>query len=246
MKKSMLWFMVCTFLFVVPSICTASDYLTKADASFNKGKIEDYKSAIKLYLLALKEDPAGYEINWKLARAYRWYGEESKRQDVEGWKDICTKYGKIGMKYGEKAISINPNGVEGHYYYGLNVGIYSDGVSIVTALREGLKGKTQSSFEKAYEIDRTYSLSGPTVALGRFWFVLPWPLNDKKKALKYLREAYKAEPDNIDGRLYLGELLADLGGKRNEKEAKALLKSVAASDIKYYRDKANALLSDMD
>ena len=246
MKKSMLLFLVCAFLFVVPSICTASDYVAKADESFKKGKIEDYKRAIDLYLLALKEDPESYEVNWKLARAYRWYGEESKRQGVDGWKDICAKYGKIGMKYGEKAISLNPDAVEGHYYYGLNVGIYSDGVSIVTALREGLKGKTQSSFEKAYEIDRTYSRSGPTIALGRFWFVLPWPLNDKEKALKFLREANKKEPGNIDGRLYLGELLMDLGGKKNEEEAKALLKSVAESDIKYYRDKAGVLLSEMD
>ncbi|MFC1883378.1 tetratricopeptide repeat protein [Thermodesulfobacteriota bacterium] len=246
MKKSILWILVCSFIFVVPAISMASDYLTEADEYFSKGKIEDYKKAIELYLEALKKNPESYEINWKLARAYRWYGEESKRQGIDGWKEICAKYGKIGMKYGEKAISLNPDGVEGHYFYGLNVGIYSDGVSIVTALREGLKGKTQSSFEKAYELDKTYNTSGPTVALGRFWFVLPWPLNDKKKAHKYLREANKAEPDNIDGRLYLGELLMDLGGKRNKAEARALLESVAESDIKYYRDKASALLSEMD
>jgi tetratricopeptide (TPR) repeat protein len=212
---------------------------------FNRGDLEGYKKAIALYLSALKESPESYEVNWKLARAYRWYGEESKRQGVEGWKDICTEYGKMGMQYGEKAISLNPDGVEGHYYYGLSVGVYSDGVSIVTALRQGLKGKTQSSFEKAYEIDKTYNKSGPTVALGRFWFVLPWPLNDKDKALRFLREAYKTAPESIDGRLYLGELLSDLGGKENEAEARKLLKSVAESDIKYYRDKANKLLADL-
>jgi cytochrome c-type biogenesis protein CcmH/NrfG len=70
-------------------------------------------------------------------------------------------------------------------------------------------------------------------------------LNDKDKALRFLREAYKTAPESIDGRLYLGELLSDLGGKENEAEARKLLKSVAESDIKYYRDKANKLLADL-
>lgn len=245
MKRAIFLTLVLSLLVAVSSTSLAVDYIKEADELFEKGDLESYKKAIDLYLNATKNNPESYEANWKLARAYRWYGEESKRKGVEGWKDICTEYGKLGMKSGEKAISLNPEAVEGHYYYGLNVGIYSDGVSIVTALKEGLKGKTQSSFEKAYEIDKTYSSSGPTVALGRFWFVLPWPLNDKKKALKFLREANQASPDNIDGKLYLGELLADLGGRENEAEARKLLQSVAESDIKYYRDKANAILDDM-
>ena len=246
MKKTIFLTLVFAFFSLVSSIAFATDYIAKGDEFFSKGDLESYKKAIELYLSALKEKPEGYEANWRLARAYRWYGEESKRQGVEGWKDICTEYGKLGMKYGEKAISFNPEAVEGHYYFGLSVGVYSDGVSIVTALREGLKGKTQSSFEKAYEIDKTYNLSGPTVALGRFWFVLPWPLNDKKKALKYLREAYSTSPESIDCRLYLGEVLADRGGKEDKAEAIKLLKSVAESDIKYFRDKANNLLADIE
>ena len=149
------------------------------------------------------------------------------------------------MKYGDKAIELNPKGVEGHYYYGLNVGIYSDGVSIITALRKGLNGKTQSSFEKAYEIEKTYDNSGPTIAVGRFWFVLPWPLNDKKKSLKFLRESQKTAPNSISGQLYLGEALLDRDKEGDKAEAKALLQKVAQCDIKYFRDWAKRLLADL-
>jgi hypothetical protein len=38
------------------------------------------------------------------------------------------------MKYAQKAGELDPAKPEGYYYYGLNVGIYSDGVSIFTAL----------------------------------------------------------------------------------------------------------------
>ena len=43
------------------------------------------------------------------------------------------------MHYAQKAIDLEPNKPEGYYYYGLSVGIYADGVSVLTALREGLK-----------------------------------------------------------------------------------------------------------
>ena len=86
------------------------------------------------------------------------------------------------MGFAEKAITLAPDKVEGYYYYGLSVGIYSDGVSILTALSEGLKNKTQQSFETAYKIDKTYNRGGPMLSLGRFWTVLPWPMNDEDKA----------------------------------------------------------------
>lgn len=246
MKKSAFRYLIYLVLFALPAMGVAADDLTQGDALYEKGGLEGYKQSIDSYLNALKSDPESYDLNWRLARSYRRYGEEAKRQGIEGWKDICADYGKIGMKYGEKAISLNNEGVEGHFYFGLSVGLYSDGVSIITALKEGLKGKTQSSFEKAYELDKTFDRSGPTVALGRFWAVLPWPLNDKKKAEKYLREGNKAAPGNIDGQLFLGEFLLDIGGEKNTAEAKALLQKVAQSDIKYYREKANGLLADID
>jgi tetratricopeptide (TPR) repeat protein len=244
MKKILLGGLL-SVLLIISSVSVAGDFLAQADVLYNQGGLDNYKKSIGLYLKALKEDPGSYEVNWKLARAYRWYGEESKRQGVEGWKDICAEYGAVGMQYGEKAIELNPNGVEGHYYYGLTVGIYSDGVSIITALSEGLRGKTQRSFEKAYAIDKTYDDSGPIIALGRFWFVLPWPLNDKKKAITFLREGQQTTPDSIQGQLYLAEVLVDRGKKTDTAEAKVLLKKVAACDITYYSDWAKRLLADM-
>ncbi len=61
-------------------------------------------------------------------------------------------------------------------------------MSIFTALKEGLKDKTQTSFETAYGIDKNFNKGGPILSLGRFWAVLPWPLKDKKKSLEYYRE----------------------------------------------------------
>jgi tetratricopeptide (TPR) repeat protein len=237
--------LVCFLVFMFPAVLVTADDLSQADQFYKQGGMENFKRAIELYQKVLETNPDNYEANWKCARAYRQYGDKAKKTRVEGWKDICAEYGKEGMKYGLKAIELEPLKPEGHYYYGLCVGVYSDGVSVLTALSEGLKGKTQESFEKTYELDKMFHDAGPILSLGRFWSVLPWPFKDKKKALRYYRE-YQATPyfaDNDEAKLFLAELLLNIGGEENEREAKTLLKTAAQSKDAYFRDWANRLLT---
>jgi tetratricopeptide (TPR) repeat protein len=242
MKVSCLCFLL---FFLFPLGLTAAGDLTEADKLFDQGGLENYQQAIELYLKVLAENSDDYEANWKCARAYREYGDEAKTKKVEGWKQICAQYGKTGMSYAQKAIELEPDKPDGYYYYGLNVGIYSDGVSVLTALAEGLKDKTQSSFEKTYALNKMYNKAGPMLSLGRFWAVLPWPYRDRKKALQYYREYQTTEhfADNIEAHVYLGELLIEIGGEDNKTEAKGYLEKAAASDDPYYRDQAKELLS---
>ena len=143
------------------------------------------------------------------------------------------------MELGEKAMALQPDAIEGHFWYGCSVGNYSDGVSVVTALREGLKNKTQQGLEKSYELDKSYKDGGPIKALGRFWFVLPWPLADKDKALKLLREHQNMFPDDEEGQVFLAEVLID---RKEKVEAKNLLEKAAKSDRAYYAKWAQRLL----
>jgi tetratricopeptide (TPR) repeat protein len=242
MKVSCLCFLL---FFLFPLGLRAAADLTEADKLFDQGGLENYQQAIELYLKALAENPDDYEANWKCARAYREYGDEAKTKKVEGWKQICAQYGKTGMSYAQKAIELEPEKPDGYYYYGLNVGIYSDGVSVLTALAEGLKDKTQSSFEKTYALNKMYNKAGPMLSLGRFWAVLPWPYRDRKKALQYYREYQATEhfADNVEAHVYLGELLIEIGGEDNKTEAKGYLEKAATADDPYYRDQAKELLS---
>lgn len=223
-------------LFLVP-VCLLADADREA---YVKGKtLESYKQAADAAAKAIEAKPNDYETAWKAARDCRYYADESKKKNVPNWKGICKEYGKLGMKYGEKAIALKPNDIEGNFWYGTSVGSYSDGVSILTALKEGLKDKTQKSFEKSYQINKMYWDGGPIKALGRFWFVLPWPMQDKDKSLKYLTEYEKLFPNDAEGQVYLGELLLKKGEKD---QAKAVLQKAAASSEKYYADWAKRLL----
>ena len=233
---------------LIPISLLAADYVAEADKLFEQGGLAKYKQAIELYKKAIAENPGSYEANWKCARAYREYGDTAKSQKIDGWKDICAQYGKEGMQYAQKASEIDPAKPDGYYYYGLNVGIYSDGVSVFTAMAEGLKDKTQNSFEKTYEIDKMYNKAGPMLSLGRFWAVLPWPMRDRKKSLQYYREYQATEyfDDNIEAHVYLGELLIQIGGEKNKTEAKGYLVEATQSEDPYFRDKAKELLAKLN
>ena len=243
MKRYMRGLIVTAILLVCPSWAAAVDYLAEADRIFDQGGIENYKKSIELYIKAVEQQPDDYEAAWKCARAHREYADEAKKKGVEGWKDICAQYGKAGMQYAQKAIELKPERPDGHYYYGLNVGIYSDGVSIFTALKEGLKDKTQQSFEKTYEINKMYKDGGPMLSLGRFWAVLPWPLRDRKKSLAYYREYQQTQyfATNTEAQLFLAELLIQLGGEKNKAEAKGYVEQALQSEDPYFKDWAKQL-----
>lgn len=234
--------LVFSLLFIMPVCLMAQDLLAEGNALYDKGKsnVESYKLSAEKFVKALEAKPDSYEAAWKAARSYREYANDSKKKNVPNWKGICKEYGKLGMKFGEKAIALNPNAVEGNFWYGCSVGNYSDGVSVVTALKEGLKNKTQASFEKSYKISKMYTDGGPVKALGRFWFVLPWPLQDKDLSLKYLKEYQKLFPNDAEGQIYLGELLLKM---KNKDEAKVLLQKAESSSDKYYADQAKKLLA---
>jgi hypothetical protein len=224
------------------------DDLTIAAELIDMKGLDNYKKALDLCMAAVKADPNDFKANWMAAEACRKYGMEAQELNLADWKDTCKLYGKKGMAYAEKAIQLNPKKADGYYWYGMNVGIYADSVSILTALKEGLKDKTQESFEAAYKIDKKYERAGPIAALGRFWFVLPWPLNDEDKSMEYFREFQQTEffgtPDSVQVNVYFAELLLDSSSTKNE--GKALLEQVPKiTKKKYWIDKAKALLDDM-
>ena len=244
MMKKYIWGTGIGLVFLIFPFCAmAVDWLAQADKIYDKGGLENYKKSIRIYIKAVEKQPDDYEAAWKCARAHREYADKSKKQGIEGWEDICAQYGKAGMQYAQKAIDLKPQRPDGHYYYGLNVGVYSDGVSIFTALKEGLKDKTQKSFEETYEINKLYKDGGPMLSLGRFWAVLPWPLRDRKKSLAYYREYQETQyfATNTEAQLFLAELLIQIGGDENKGEAKKYLEKALKSDDPYFTDWAKKL-----
>jgi tetratricopeptide (TPR) repeat protein len=201
-----------------------------AVAAIGAESISELKAKAESSSKAAAAAPSDYVANWTASKACQKYAGELVNQEVSGWKETAKAAAKDAMKYGDIAIKLNEKGVEGWYWYGVSVGSYSDCVSILTALGEGLKGKTQKGFETSYSLDKSYDDYGPVLALGRFWQVLPSIAGkDLKKAEQLFNEyvdSLKATPDTIskDVYFYFGELYKEKGKKE---EAKASFKKAA-------------------
>ncbi len=160
-------------------------------------------ASIAAYKRALEIDGNNYEACWKIARSYFFIGDGLPETDA--MKERHREMGEQGMPYGEKALTLNPAGIEGHYYYALCIAEYSIGISIVKALAKGLGPEYEKHVGKAIEMDRQYDGAGPLRAMGRYWYKLPWPKRDLKKSIRYLKEAAEAAPYSMRGRVYLAE-----------------------------------------
>lgn len=181
-----------------------SVWMQEGDALWEERReVRKVEEAIGAYAKVLEANPKNYEACWKISRAYFLLGD--MLDEIKENRSRHKELGKEGMDYGEKAAILNPQGVEGHYYYGLCLAKYTLGVSFITALTKGLASKYETHMAQALAIDKNYDSAGPLRALGRYWHKIPWPKRDMKQSIAYLEEAITNAPMNIRGRFYLAE-----------------------------------------
>lgn len=258
--KKVTW--CCLFLFVfsfnVFAETNNTELIKQIDTLFENGLKENYKASgmttlkqsLDLCLESKEKFADDYDILWRTARSAVEYAEVSKTLQIEGWKKNCRQYGKMGMNIAEEAQKIDPNRVEAYWWQVKSIGKYADGAGIVTAIKEGFYGKSKNSMGKAYEIEKSYCDYGPVHAHCMFYHTLPWPMKDKKKALKYYEEFAANTKWTFDPYIeyqITAEFLMTLKGEEYQKEARRLLE-IAISDYphyEYYHDRAKKLLKKM-
>lgn len=90
-----------------------TQYVKNGDAFFEQG---DYKHALEEYDTGLTFDENSYMILWRMARYYGRLGVLSG--DKKGMKNYTLK----AEKFARKAISVNPQGFEGHLHLAESLG----------------------------------------------------------------------------------------------------------------------------
>jgi hypothetical protein len=196
--------------------------LAEADAAFavrdQPGKMDADLAATRK---AEKIAPNDYEVLWRLARHHYWLADDPEISNEEK-----ARIGKITWDYGDRATQANPARVEGWFFASSGVGMYSLGISIVTALFDGMESKFLDRLKKAQAIDPSFFEYGADVAWGRYWDELPWPMHDTEKSEIAYRKAMASSPKNLRARVYLAELRAK---EDDPAEAKQLLQAVLAA-----------------
>jgi len=158
-----------------------------------------------------------YEAQWQAAQALAFLAEneakpESRRQSAQQ-----------GVVFARRARELKPDGVEGHYWYALDVGLLAD---VDRSYGLDAVGEMAAALKRAIEVDERYDLGGPLRVLGILYLRTPQPpasIGSPRKGLKLLQRAVELFPDYPENYLYLVEALRD---NNRPAEAKAALRKV--------------------
>ena len=142
--------------------------------------------AIELWQQVVKIDPKNDIALTKLTIASVWHGMHADKNQQQIYEQ--------GIKWGEKAIKINPKNVEARYWKTANMGSLGKKRGLLQSLF--ILKPMEKELKKIIEIDAKYWRA--YMLLGMLYREAPgWPISfgDKKEAIKNLKKAVKLMPN---------------------------------------------------
>jgi tetratricopeptide (TPR) repeat protein len=147
-----------------------------------------------------------------LSEIYYWRGETAPAKEKLGLY-------QQGVEYGEEAVSLNEDALEGNFWLGVNYGCFGQEKGVLKSL--SLIKPIQKCAEKVLELDESYFYGGPWRVLGRIYNKVPgWPVSigDNRKALECFEAALEFGPKFYLNHLYVAECYQSLNDKKKAKE----------------------------
>lgn len=178
------------------------------------GVIEETLASLEVFRAA---NPDDYEVHWQIARFWHALSLRGDKPQAQ------TAFS--GVTFAERATQLNPKGVEGWFWLASTLGSYAEKSGIVDAVRQGLAGRIEAAALKAVALNPGYDHGAPLVALGQYYYALPWPLQDVERARSYMERAVAAGPKYALNLYFLAEMEWSEG---NHAAAKVLFERIIA------------------
>jgi len=145
-----------------------------------------------------------YEVQWRLSRALFFLGQEAATRDDR------VQLHQSGIEAGKRAIALNQERVEGHFWAGVNLALFAEARRRLAAIRAVLWAR--SELRLAIRIRESYHEAGPLRALARLEHQAPALLGGSRKLSKqHYDRALRVAPNNSVTLLYAAELAEDAG-----------------------------------
>ncbi len=198
-KRGILAFMTvfCLVSFLFPQ--TAEELIVQADQLCIEMKdMAMAKEAEALYLKSLGMSDDKYEAMWRMSRILYYIGEHTEKKKDQ--KNIFAR----GVYYAEKAVELEPEKPDGHYWLGVNHGKVGEVRGVLKSL--SLVKPIKNAMNKVIELEHSYEDGGPDRVLGRVFYKLPgFAGGDNKKSLEHLLKSKEYGPEDALTRIYLAE-----------------------------------------
>lgn len=168
-----------------------------------RADIQNVRTSVELLQGALNE-AGGYEIAWRLGRAFFFLGQEGPEADA------MRKFHRQGVDASKRAARAGPERVEGHFWLGVNLALLARVEHPLKAIAHALRAKR--ALKRAAMIDPFYHAGGPLRALARLQHKLPyWLGGGPARALIGYERAIGVAANNTVTRVYFAELLFEIG-----------------------------------
>ena len=161
-----------------------------------------------------------YDVQWAAASAWEFVADNEPRHAER------VAAAKRGIALARLARELQPDRVEGHYWYALTVGLLADADRAygLTAV-----GEMDVALRRAIELDERYDYAGPVRVRGILLLRAPAPpvsIGSSRKGLRLLQHAVELYPNYPENMLYLAEAFRD--NKRNLEAREVLNKVISA------------------
>jgi len=161
------------------------------------------QEAVSKYREAVIKAEDRYEAYWRLSRILYYVGAHT-----ESKKEKKIIFGQ-GIYYAKKAVALEPEKPDGHYWLGVNYGVYGEARGVLKSL--SLVKPIKEAMNMVIELDRGYEDGGPDRVLGRVYFKVPgFAGGSKKKSLEHLLKSKELGPNDALTRCYLADTFLSL------------------------------------
>ena len=204
-RKTIVGILILAALAALPARAQAPGGLTQQsdDLYAERGDLAKAKAALAKLEEALTAKEDAYGIYWRMARVEYWIGDHTADNDAK--KQIFQK----GIDHAKKANELGPNKVEGHFWLGVNYGVYGEAKGVLKSLF--LVKPIKEEMRRVLEIDPAYDRGGADRILGRVYHEVPGLFGgDEKKSLEHLLKAVEYGPRVGLNLLYLADTYIDL------------------------------------
>lgn len=171
----------------------------------------------------------GYNAANKAAMIHATYLEDDERRKLELLQAISARCDEL-----QRA---QPKNVNGHYFQAYALGRYSQGISVLKALTDGLGGRIKSALEASLRLDQKHAEAH--IALGAYHAEVVDKMGamvgkltygaSKEIAIKHFDTALKLLPDSAIARIEYANALVMLYGDKRMDDAVDLYEMAAAT-----------------
>lgn len=168
-----------------------------------RGDLDKARQAFDIYKKIIDEKPDDYEALWKAGKTAFYLLEMIT--DKKEKKRIV----KEAEAFAKRAVEVNPEGVEGHFWLGVLYTKVGEIKGVLKALF--LINPAKKEMRKVIAMNDKYEEGGAYVVLGRIYSVVPGLFGgNNKKARMYYEKAKIISPKNSLNLLFMAQTYWDL------------------------------------